>query len=145
MLLPLFGFTSCLESDLEDLKTYTGNDVTSSYVYYRYIDKNKVIAASGQPSVRQMQLTTKQVINTEAATCTITASLPKNFPATEQANISAANLVVALQVSTAAVVEPIDGAPRLGVPADWSTAHKYRVKAADGSTKEWTISVVLNK
>ncbi|WP_394370918.1 DUF5018-related domain-containing protein [Prevotella illustrans] len=39
----------------------------------------------------------------------------------------------------------VGDAPRLGVPADWTSSHQYKVTAANGVSKIWTISVVLNK
>uniref|UniRef100_A0AB33JJ36 DUF5018 domain-containing protein n=1 Tax=Prevotella sp. GTC17262 TaxID=3236797 RepID=A0AB33JJ36_9BACT len=145
MIVTLFTFTSCLESGLEELDTYEGKDITSSYVYYRYVDKASTIPASGEAVVKQLQLNAKQTIDAEKGTCEIVASLPKNFPSAEKGNISLANLMVAVQLSTAAVIEPIGDAPKLGVPADWSQSHKYTIKAADGSKKEWTLTVSLNK
>lgn len=49
-------------------------------------------------------------------------------------------------ISTAARLTPLDGAPKLGVPGDWSKPNKYLVTAASGAQKEWTIEVIkLNK
>lgn len=141
----VFSLTSCLESGLEELDTYTGNDITSSYVYYRYVDKNVTIPASGQPAVKQLQLNSKQTIDAENATCDITVSLPQNFPSAELENISLSALIIAVQISTAAVIEPVGDAPKLGAPADWNQSHQYKVMAANGQTKVWTIRVVLNK
>ena len=55
MLVMALSFSSCLESDLKDLPTFDGNDITAGYAWYRYIGEDK-INASGQPQVIQKQL-----------------------------------------------------------------------------------------
>ena len=126
--------TSCLESNFEELGTYDGNDITAGYAWYRYKGDNK-INASGEQQVIQKQLQrTGQVIDNEAATCALQFKVPTNFSEAEKNGVNINNIVVAVDISTAAVMSPVDGSPKLGVPADWSTPHKYLVKAADGKT-----------
>lgn len=137
--------TSCLESNFEELDTYDGNDITAGYAWYRYKDDNK-LNASGEQQVIQKQLQrTGQVIDNEAATCALQFKVPTNFSDAEKNGVNINNIVVAVEISTAAVMTPVEGSPKLGVPADWSTPHKYSVKAADGKTKIWTVSVTLTK
>lgn len=137
--------TSCLESNFEELDTYDGNDITAGYAWYRYKGDNK-INASGEQQVIQKQLQrTGQVIDNNEATCALQFKVPTNFSEAEKNGVNINNIVVAVDISTAAVMSPVDGSPKLGVPADWSTPHKYLVKAADGKTKIWTISVTLTK
>lgn len=45
------------------------------------------------------------------------------------------NVVVSLNISTAAMIQPIDGAAVLGKPGDWSKPNKYEITAADGSKR----------
>lgn len=51
MLVMALSFSSCLESDLKDLPTFDGNDITAGYAWYRYIGEDKINAsgASGYP------------------------------------------------------------------------------------------------
>ena len=50
MLVMALSFSSCLESDLKDLPTFDGNDITAGYAWYRYIGEDKInISASGDP------------------------------------------------------------------------------------------------
>ena len=49
--------------------------------------------------------------------------------------------MVAVTISTAATIKPINGAPKLGVPGDWTKDNQYEVTAADGTKKVWTIVV----
>lgn len=137
--------TSCLESNFEELDTYDGNDITAGYAWYRYKGDNK-LNTSGEQQVIQKQLQrTGQVIDNEAATCALQFKVPTNFSDAEKNGVNINNIVVAVEISTAAVMTPVEGSPKLGVPADWSTPHKYSVKAADGKTKIWTVSVTLTK
>lgn len=137
--------TSCLESNFEELDTYDGDDITAGYAWYRYKGDNK-LNASGEQQVIQKQLQrTGQVIDNEAATCALQFKVPTNFSDAEKNGVNINNIVVAVEISTAAVMTPVEGSPKLGVPADWSTPHKYSVKAADGKTKIWTVSVTLTK
>ncbi len=138
--------TSCLESNLKDLDTYSGNDITSIYgVYYRYYT-TEVNAASGEYQVKQTSLTVSNtVIDTNSGTCTFDVSLPTNFPSdADPSDVSSTNLVVILNISTAAVIEPIGNAPALGTPGDWSKSNQYKITAANGDKKNWTITLSLN-
>ena len=135
MLVASLALTSCLESGLEDLDTYEGNDITAGFAYYRYIDASKTMVVSGENAE----------IDPATGTCTLTFKVPSNFTAAERADVNVGKLVVTAQISSAAVMNPVGDAPRLGVPADWTSAHQYKVTAANGASKIWTINIVLNK
>ena len=64
-----------------------------------------------------------------------------NIPEAERGNFTEAKAVVAVTISTAATIKPINGAPKLGVPGDWTKDNQYEVTAADGTKKVWTIVV----
>lgn len=136
--------TSCLESNLDDLDTYDGADITGlAGVYYRYYG-TETIPASGEVQVKQVSLNYGNFkSDTDAATCEFACQLPSNFPSSEKANFSLSNVVVVLNISTAAVIKPVDGAPKLGVPGDWSKPNKYEVTAANGDKKTWTCTLTL--
>lgn len=137
--------SSCLKADLKELDTFTGNSITSTFVYHRYIDESVTFTLSDSHAVKQAEFTVTNEIDDEAGTCVITASIPTNFPAEQVSKVSTGQIVVAVQISAAAVIDPVDGSPALGTPADWSSPHKYVVTAANGETKEWTISVTIAK
>lgn len=143
VLLAAVLLTSCLKSGLRDLDTYSGNDITGIVgVYHRYYSTDK-IPASGEYAVRQTALNVSNThIDEEAATCEFDVSIPTNFPADEDvSNVSAATMVVVLNISTAAVIKPLNGAPALGAPGDWSRPNQYRITAANGDKKTWTITL----
>lgn len=145
LLLAVVSLSSCLNSGLEDLPEYSDADILSvSRVEYRYVS-DEIAPSSGQQLVKNVSLGQSSNINKENSTLTINVNIPDNFPAAERPNLSASALVVSLNISTAARIAPIEGSAVLGVPADWSKANKYIITAADGTQKEWTITLVLKK
>ena len=138
--------TSCLKHDLEDLEVYSENDIVSVQgVYWRWIG-TEVIPGSGEHQVLQKQMNVRDPkIDKEAATLDFKYQIPSNFPQDQKSQVTASKLVVVLNISPAAIIEPVEGAPRLGAPGDWSKANKYKVTAADGSTKVWTVTVAEQK
>lgn len=138
----MVSFSSCLTSGLDELALYEDADITSvSAVRYRYISSD-ISPASGQKIVKEVNLTYTSVIDSESKIVRITVKKPSNFPASELANLSTSNLMVAVAISTAARLFPQNGSPTLGVPGDWSKANLYTVEAANGAKKNWTIEVV---
>lgn len=134
--------SSCLESGLEELDVYEGNDITSvAAVYHRYYTSD-IQNASGEQSVRQTSMRiVSQNSSAETATCTLEVSDPSNLPEAEKGKVKASNLVVVVNISTAAVIRPVEGSPSFGVPGDWSKPNKYIVTAANGKEKEWTVNL----
>lgn len=51
-------------------------------------------------------------------------------------------LWVSLSISDAALVKPLNGAPKLGAPGDFSKDRTYRLEAADGSSQDYLIKTV---
>lgn len=138
--------TSCLTNKLDEIDTYEGNDIRSvTGVYHRYYG-TETIPGSGEVKVHQSQLQVSSknvVIDNKAGTVDIKASIPTNFPVAQKPLVKISSLVVVLNISTAATIEPLDGSAKLGVPADWSKSNRYRVTAANGTTKDWTVTLTL--
>lgn len=134
--------TSCLESGWEELDTYDGTEITGLVgTYFRYIDPSASIPASGQNKVLQVQLNTENTQrDTEAGTLTFDVTVPASYTGPD---VKASELVVIVNLSTAAVVKPVEGAPKFGVPGDWSKPNKYKVTAANGDTQIWTVTATL--
>ena len=147
-LLAMVVCTGCLKHGLDDLETFDGADIQSIQgVYYRFTTEQ--MDPAGQTNqVRQVQLSVGNRVVEAGETsgvASIDARPSSSFPADQLDKISASNLVVVLNLSTAATVHPMDGAPKLGVPGDWSKPNKYRVVAANGDSKEWTVTVNFSK
>ena len=137
--------TSCLEHDLEELDVYSDCEVTTGYVYWRWVS-DEVHPGTGANKVKQTEMTYSNwqyghTLDKENQKLII-RYYGGYVNTTERPNIDASKLVVALQVSTAAIVKPVGDAPILGTPGDWTKEHQYDVIAADGTTKRWTIGVL---
>jgi len=138
MLLMVMTLSSCLESGLDELPLYENAEITNVKFEYRYVGK---LVESDQLVVTQMKV--NKTIDIENATITVDITVPsigKTLPESEREKVSLSNLVCYFDLSTAAVVTTSDIA--LGKPADFSskTAH-YTIKAANGTTKEWTLVI----
>lgn len=131
--------TSCLNHGLEELDTYDECDITAGEIYWRYYGTD-IIPGSGEVQVKQVRLRRANVKDDETNTFHI-QYLTDAIPEAERDNFTQEKAVVAVSISTAAIIAPIGDAPKLGVPGDWSKANQYQVTAADGTQKTWTIVV----
>ncbi|MCM1031383.1 MAG: hypothetical protein NC410_08105 [Oscillibacter sp.] len=131
--------TSCLKNGLEELDTYEECDITSGEIYWRYYGTD-TIPGSGEVQVKQVRLARAISIDEETNTIYILYTTTA-IPEAERGNFTREKAVVAVTISTAAIIEPIGDAPKLGVPGDWSKENKYEVTAANGNKKIWTIVV----
>ena len=131
--------TSCLESGMDELDEYSGCDITSGEIYWRYYGDGK-IPASGEQQVKQVRLARAVSADNDTNTFYI-KYVTGNIPEAERGNFTEGKAVIAVTISTAATIKPINGAPKLGVPGDWTKDNQYEVTAADGTKKTWTIVV----
>lgn len=132
--------SGCLTHGIDDPDdVYDGADITSLQgVYYRY-----KVTSDGETVVRQITLARAASIDTEENTMQIQCQAPTNFPEDQLANLKASELVVVLNISTASIIEPLDGSAVLGQPGDWSKPNKYQITAANGKKKVWTVTLEL--
>ena len=142
MCMPLIA--SCSK---EDLPAYEEAEITKVGAYHRFYSGDKD-ALTGENIVAEKELDRTNDIDSDNGIATAVFTIPAaggKFTEAERAKVSLNNLVVYVNISTAARVTPLDGSPKCGVPADWTQEHKYSVMAADGTKKIWTIKVSLNK
>lgn len=140
-MITFIALPSCLEMGLEDLPTYSDAEINSFKFEYRWSVKE-----GPSDVLRVKPLDVDQSINKEAGTIHIKIRVPKadgSFTESVRDQVTLKNIVGYCSISTAATIRPLDGAPRLGAPGDFSKSPlKYLVTAADGkTTKEWTITV----
>lgn len=136
------GLTSCLENGLEELPAFEETQITNIFLEHRYQDPNdEWIDGSQVVKYKRMEVTS----TTSGGTIEVDATVPGasgSFTEQERQKVSLGNMVVYLNISTAAKIEPLDGAPVLGAPGDYTQPRNYKVTAADGeSTQIWTIKV----
>lgn len=132
-----FSMTSCLKAGLEDLPAYSDTEILSFTFSYRYMDSDD-----------KMSLTLMggdYTIDSSASTVTCNIVVPDasaTLPEEQRALVSLENLVGYCSISTAAIIEPIGDSPTLGGMADWSVNPlQYKVIAADGTERTWTIII----
>ena len=136
--------TSCLKSGLEELDVYSGCDITRVDCAYRW-KTGEIHPGTQSEKVNQVYVSaySRTYVTDESdptkGVCTIRYS-KTNIPAAYK-EIAEKEMVVYVTISTAATMKPINGAPQLGVPADWTADHEYEVTAADGTKKTWKIVV----
>lgn len=142
MCMPLIA--SCSK---EDLPAYEEAEITKVGAYHRFYSGDKD-ALTGENIVAEKELDRTNDIDSDNGIATAVFTIPAaegKFTEAERSKVSLNNLVVYVNISTAARVTPLDGSPKFGVPAYWTQEHKYSVMAADGTKKIWTIKVSLNK
>jgi hypothetical protein len=136
--------TSCLTAGLEDIPEFEDAEITDVRFEFRYKDPNNKWI-DGENNVCWVNLTVQnRVIDKNACTVTCTLAVPgasETFPESIRSGVSLSNIVGKFYLSTAASISPVEGSPTLGVPGDFSSARKYKVIAASGASKVWTVSV----
>ncbi|SDC98321.1 DUF5018-related domain-containing protein [Niabella drilacis] len=143
------GASSCLKAGLDkDLPKFKDAMMTDVFMEYLYESPG----SGGSPVVRavSMSLSGKQFKKKEdsgaasdSAIFIVTVPAASgSFTTEERAKVTTANLSFMCNISTAATMVPVDGAPKPGVPGDFSQARRYRITAADGSSREWVVRIV---
>lgn len=133
--------SSCLEHNLPELPLYDGNEITLVNAEYRF---NGSQLMHGQPVVVYQKLNVAQQINKETSVIDVQITIPNptgQFTAEEREKVVQTHLWFYVNISTAATIKPINGAPKLGDPGDATKPLKYEVTAANGAKKVWTINV----
>ena len=137
----MLGMTACLEYGLEELPSYEDANITDFYFEYRY-----QVTANGNTVTNFMRLTNaNRTIGDE--TVSLTVRIPAasgTFTASEREKVTLSNIIGYCYISTAATIEPIEGAPKFGALGNYTAPVKYKVTAADGKTsKIWTITATM--
>ncbi|WP_435314855.1 DUF5018-related domain-containing protein [Cellulophaga fucicola] len=132
--------TSCLKSGLEDLPAFSEAEITNFKFEYRWIDES-----TDNNQLQVIQLQTDAVIVTEDNLVNCIINVPAtnaDFTAEVRANVELTNIVGYTDISTAATLAPEGNAPALGKVADFSAdTMQYKVTAADGTSKVWTLVI----
>lgn len=139
--------TSCLKKDLPEYPLFDGNSITVVNAEHRF--KSRIKKINGEPIIVMKGLTVNSQIDEATSTIKLTVTVPAaetgdnaDFNAEEKALVKQSALWLSYTISTAATMTPLDGTGKPGDPADATKALKYRITAANGSTRDWTVSVV---
>lgn len=134
-------FSSCLKMGLDELPTSDKADITNVKFEYRWWDETA-------EQIRVVEMTTNNQITDHTINCTITVpDVTEIFTSDIREKVSLSDLVCTTDISAAASIRPVNGAPALGTPGDFSgKTFNYLVIAANGSEIEWEIKIIaLNK
>ncbi len=128
--------SSCLTAGLDDQPAYEEADITNVNFEYRWWDQDAA-------QMRVVTLNTKRETTGEVINCTITVPAASGtFTEAIRNGVSLSKLIAYMDISTAARIKPLNGAPALGEWADFSAKEfSYLVTAANGTQKEWTIKI----
>ncbi|MFT4153651.1 DUF5018-related domain-containing protein [Parafilimonas sp.] len=142
VLLVVMGvFGSCLKKDLPETTNSSSNDITGFIYIHKYIDTT--INNAGTANVDTQIVVKTQQLNTSISisndTVYVTPSIPSGFPSSQLSNVTLTNIWGVAYIPDGAIITPVDGAPELGVPGDFSSPASYVVTAANGNEKEWVI------
>lgn len=133
--------SSCITAGLEDLPVYQEAEILDFRLEYRYTKTHD----NGVESLAVTTLGGEVDILEESAKITLSPTVPdasSSFPELERQKVSLSNIVAYAKLSPAAEIQPLNGAPELGVPSNFSQERQYKVIAADGkTTKVWTIVI----
>lgn len=139
LLLPILAACSW-----EDMPAYGDADITGVQFRYRWYDNDDKDAITGEAKVKEYQLQTQASIDAQAGTVTCVVTVPAanaNFPEAVRNAVTTNPLWGQVSLSTAARCTPTGDTKALGTPGDWSKPNTFVVKAADGTTKNWTITI----
>lgn len=138
----VFSLSSCLKSGLEDLPEYKDANITTiSGAFHRYYS-DEIEPSTGEARIKDASLTVNDFrISNEDCTVKTKLTLPSDFPTSENDKVVLNKVVLVVGLSSAARISPINDAPHLGKPGDWSKENQYEVIAANGTKKIWTIHV----
>lgn len=139
----MLSFSSCIDWGLEELPVYEEANILEFNLEYRYVDTND----NGFERLAVVTLPTTTEIDDVNHTVTVDASIPDpsgSFTQEEREKVSLSNLVAYAKISPAAKLQPMNGAPQLGKPGDFTQEREYRVTAADGKTVyTWKVKINL--
>lgn len=139
LFLLVISATSCLKAGLEELETYDQNDITNVRVEYRWWDE-------ADKRLRVVEMNVGKTIDKEAKVISLTVEVPvatHTFTSAIREKVSLSNLTMNVDLTTAARIKPLGGAPLLGTPGDFSAKEfAYQVTAANGNVADWTFEIV---
>jgi len=135
--------SSCLKHDLPKYPLSGLDYIDKVYFQYRWLDSNNV--SNGQPVVAVENLTVTQTIDSADNVINVQIVVPPasgDFDAYQRSQVTLDSIWAYADVSPAATVTPMDGAPEFAYQGNYAVPTKYRVTAANpDSSRVWTINV----
>jgi len=137
--------TSCIDWGLDELPVYHDAQMLGLNFEYRYTVEN----SNGVEQMAVKKMTTNVTVSDEAGTVSAVITIPEasgTFTSEIASQVNLTNIIGYASVSTGASIDPLEGAPELGLTGNFTSPVKYKVTAADGSTtKIYTVTVSMAK
>jgi hypothetical protein len=134
-------FSSCLKVGLPKENNSSLNALSNFNYEYRWLDTSYILPGTPQAdtliTVDMVQLNNSVTISND--TIYTNPTYPSNLPANQVPNVSLAHIWAYANIPDAATMVPLDGAPKLGTPGDYTHPVSYQITAADGSTTTWIV------
>lgn len=134
--------TSCLKSGLDDIENSDLCAISSITMEYRWISQN----ANGYDQLSRQQMTLSKNTPDENNEIRFTVTVPtinSSFPKAVRDHVELDGLYMIAVISPAAKIQPLDGAPKLGVPGNFEIGkdYQYEVIAANGKSAIYHIVI----
>ena len=134
--------TSCLKSGLDDIENSDLCAISSITMEYRWISQN----ANGYDKLSRQQMTLSKNTPDENNEIRFTVTVPainSSFPKAVRDHVELDGLYMIAVISPAAKIQPLDGAPKLGVPGNFEIGkdYQYEVIAANGKSAIYHIVI----
>lgn len=135
-------FTSCLKSGLDDIENSELCAISSLTMEYRWISQN----ANGYDQLSRQQMTLSKNTpdgNNEIRFTVTVPAVSSSFPKEVRDHVSLDGLYLITVISPAAKIQPLNGAPKLGVPGEFEIGkdYQYEVIAANGNSSVYHIVI----
>lgn len=144
LILIMMCLSSCLESGLDDLDTYSETEIKAINFEYRWsIAENPDDPWAGE-KMQVKTLSTKANIADGVIECEITVPAASGtFTEEERNKVTLSNLNAYVTISPGASISPNGDSPMLGKSGDFSKPDiSYKVTAADGKNKQdWKLVI----
>lgn len=134
--------TSCLKSGLDDIENSDLCAISSITMEYRWISQN----ANGYDQLSRQQMTLSKNTPDENNEIRFTVSVPvisSSFPKSVRDHVELDGLYMIAVISSAAKIQPLNGAPKLGLPGEFEIGkdYQYEVIAANGKSAVYHIVI----
>lgn len=163
----VLSLSSCLYHDLEDLVNSSDKEMTNVEYSYRFLyndtikkgtineeiqkDRvcevifNKQVEVLDTDGVKGFKTTLSYDLNSVqkgGPSGSVTKEMLYDMFKEKITEDGLTSLWVYVSISDAATLTPLDNAPKLGTPGDYSQKRSYRVTAADGSYQDYVLETV---
>jgi hypothetical protein len=144
----IVSFSGCLKEGLPAMKNSSQNAISGFDFEFRWLSQDTVRQNGAIVDIRELSNVAKltnmlRITNRADGNDTVYCqlSIPSQVPSKQRINVKLTNIWAYAAIPDAATITPLNGSPALGKPGDFSKATSYKVTAADGSSKSYTVVV----